>query len=175
MRHRGQTRPEKSGNVVHSAARQRSMLCRSTTYRAQQASRHGTVAVSAAPAHPARRIACRWRGSRGRRSVGRSRPQRAIYCAIEAKKYSAHSGPGLGAGPPAQPTPERPDPRARTGCIPWWEWEEGTVGDQECQESVRRFARDVWSCNARRALGGVWWSHTRWARTQRNRRSQIDC
>ena len=36
--------------------------------------------------------------------------------------------------------------------------------------NVRRasggFARDVWTSNARRALGGVWWSHTRWARTQ---------
>jgi hypothetical protein len=159
-------RADKTGET-----RKCSALCSSTTVDAVSASRHGTVVVSAAPAHPARRIACRWWGSRGRSSVGRSRPQ--------AKKYSAHSGPGLGAGPPAQPTLERPDPRARTGCIPWWEWEEGTVGpgDQKCQESVRRFARDVWSCNARRALGGVSWSHTRWARTQRNRRSQIrvDC
>ena len=108
MRHRGQTRPEKSGNVVHSAARQRSTLCRSTTYRAQQASRHGTVAVSAAPAHPARRIACRWRGSRGRHSVGRSRPQRAIYCAIEAKKYSAPQRPRIGRWPACPTHPGAP-------------------------------------------------------------------
>ncbi len=56
--------------------------------------------------------------------------------------------------------PGAPWIRARgQGAYGWWEWEEGTVGVQECQESVRRFARDVWSCDARRALGGVVESH----------------
>ncbi len=68
---------------------------------------------------------------------------------------------------PPSPTRSTPDPRARgQGAYRVWEGKEGAVGNQEYQESVRRFARDMWSCDARRALGGVWRRHTRWAQTQ---------
>jgi hypothetical protein len=80
---------------------------------------------------------------------------------------------------PARPAPPGASRiRARgQGAYRVWRGKEGAVGNQECQESVRRLARDVWSCDARRASGGVWrrhtvssWRrHTRWARTQGTR------
>ena len=105
----------------------------------------------------------------GLHGVGRGRPQRAIYCAIVANRKLAH-------GDPIGRRPDRPPPRpgapriarANGGAYRVGGRRKGAEGNQECQcqESVRRFARDVWPCNARRVLGGVWRGRTRWARTQ---------
>jgi hypothetical protein len=102
----------------------------------------------------------------GRHSDGRGRPQRAIYCAIVAKEIGARR-PGYGRRPASPPHPVSPrSARADGGTAPGMGKGGGAVGNQECQESVMRFARDAWSCDARRALGGVWLRRTRWARTQ---------
>jgi hypothetical protein len=105
-----------------------------------------------------------WRGSRERHSVGRSRPQREIYCTIVAKEI----GPGSGAGRPARPTQCALDPLARTEV---WHREWGGRGGcgQQSRMSGERHAvcaGRVWSCDARRALGGVLQRRTRWARTR---------
>jgi len=122
--------------------------------------------ASVAPAHRARRLACPWRVVVGRHGVGRGRPQRAIYCAIVAKEIGARR-PGYGRRPASPPHPVSPrSARADGGTAPGMGKGGGAVGNQECQESVMRFARDAWSCDARRALGGVWRRHTRWARSQ---------
>ena len=91
-----------SANVVHSAARQRLTLCRSTTYRAHQVA-----------------WAYLWRGSRG---TAQRRPQptaaRNLLRHRGKKENCAHSSPETGAGPLTPTTRTAPDPRARTGCIP---------------------------------------------------------
>jgi hypothetical protein len=151
------SRRQNQRNVVHSAARRQSMLCRSTTYRAHQdPASHETPGMARHPRTWTRYSACRCRGSRGRHSVGRSRPQSAIHYAIVAKGKLAHSDPGsrLGAGPPAQPHQEHPGSaradRVRTGC---------SLGGKvrSAIKNIRRasgnFARDWWTCDARRALG----------------------
>ena len=96
-----------SANVVHSAARQRSTLCRSTTYRAQHPSRDGGGAAPTQRAWP--RPAC---GGVvvGRRSVGRSRPQRAIYYTIVAKENWRTATQDRA---PARPTAPPSGPRIR--------------------------------------------------------------
>ena len=75
----------------------------------------------------------------GRRSVGRSRPQRAIYYAIVARKKIARTAAQRWALARSPRPPGAPRIRARgQGAYRLWEGGKGAVGDQECQESVRR-------------------------------------
>jgi hypothetical protein len=109
--HRGQDRTEAiSGNVVRSAARRQSMLCRSTTYRAHQArdpSRdsdgHGVPPTG-------------WTSGRevGNGAASAAADRSAQFTVPSRQRKLAHGDPGSGAGPFCPSTP-RICARARRG------------------------------------------------------------
>ncbi len=144
----GRQDQEESGIVVHSAARHRSMLCRSTTYCARSAAigqERGARASGKALGQ-----ASKW-PVRGGVVVGRHAGRRMWPTAARnllrhrGRIKLAHGDPRLGAGPPTSHPVHPGSARARTepGCVPGRG--ASAVGNQECQcqESIRRFARRV--------------------------------
>ncbi len=136
-------------------------------------SRHKHVAVMFGVQHP--RIGQGTWPVRGGVVVGRHTAARN-FPRDRGKRKLVHGHPGMGAGPPTQPPPGAPW-IARTRerrCVPGRGRGEGAVGHQECQESVRRFARDV---GVRRPKGvglGVAEPHEVGADTRKDDR-KIDC
>jgi hypothetical protein len=134
---------------VHSAARHQSMLCRSTTYRAQSiSSRHEHVVVMFGAQHP--RIG---QGTWpvcggvvvGRHCVSSGRPQSTIYCAIMivAKDNGGTATQEWAQAPPPSPHPAHPGLRARANG-----------GGGEYREGEGGRLRSVIE-NVRRASGGL--------------------
>ena len=124
-------------NVVHSAARRRSMLCRSTTYRAHHhhQDERGTSTPGKALGLPVA----------GLSGTAQRRPQptaaRNLLRHRGKGNWRAHGDPGSGAGPLAQPRPvhrSSAHARERRG-LPVWGGREDAVGNQ----------------NVRRASGGL--------------------
>ena len=105
----------------------------------------------------------------GRRSVGRSRPQRAIYYAIVAKEnWRTATRNRAPACPPTPPGAHKIRARADGAAYRGGGERGGAIGNQGCRRASCGFARDECACDARRALGGVRRSCTRWARIRRN-------
>ena len=178
-RYRGQDKPEAtSANVVHSAARQRSMLCRSTTYRAHQ--RHETVVRER---HP--RIGQgAWPACRGVVGDGTASAVADRSAQFTAPSWQCHRGerkcsarrPRSGRRPARPPHPGRPgSARTDEGAYRVWGGREGAVGNQECQESVMQVLRVT---RGRATPEGRWvgcGGATRGGHGHKERRSQNRC